>query len=564
MLNIKTRVAPEQAVTLLQDAGYPPLLSRLLSARGVNAPDEIKQRLGELLPFTQLLNCEAAAIRLADAIARKEQLLVVGDYDADGATATSVAVSGLQALGGQVSYLVPNRFEYGYGLSPEIVRLAAQQQPDLLITVDNGIAAHAGVEEAHQLGIEVLITDHHLPGDTVPDALIVNPNQPGCTFPSKNLAGVGVMFYVLMALRAELRKRGAFSNAPEPNLAELLDLVALGTVADVVKLDANNRLLVAQGVARMRQGLARPGINALFEVAGKKPQRACAEDLGFVVGPRLNAAGRLSDMSLGIECLLAPNAARALALAADLDRLNRERRSLETDMQEQALALLEGIQVQEGASLCLFDSSWHQGVVGLLASRLKERHHRPTLIFADGGEGLLKGSGRSIPGLHLRDALDHVDRLAPGLILKFGGHAAAAGLTLPRARFDEFAALFEAVARNSLSEADLTRVIETDGLLQPTDISLDNASLLRETVWGQGFPAPQFNGEFNVQSQRVVGEKHLKLRLATGGQAFDAILFNQAEPLPERIHAVYRLDVNEWNGRRSVQLAIEAIEAIEH
>jgi single-stranded-DNA-specific exonuclease len=338
MLNIKTRVAPEQAVTLLQDAGYPPLLSRLLSARGVNAPDEIKQRLGELLPFTQLLNCEAAAIRLADAIAKKEQLLVVGDYDADGATATSVAVSGLRALGGLVSYLVPNRFEYGYGLSPEIVRLAAQQQPDLLITVDNGIAAHAGVEEAHQLGIEVLITDHHLPGDTVPDALIVNPNQPGCTFPSKNLAGVGVMFYVLMSLRAELRKRGAFSNAPEPNLAELLDLVALGTVADVVKLDANNRLLVAQGVARMRQGLARPGINALFEVAGKKPQRACAEDLGFVVGPRLNAAGRLSDMTLGIECLLAPNAARALALAADLDRLNRERRSLETYMQEQALA----------------------------------------------------------------------------------------------------------------------------------------------------------------------------------------------------------------------------------
>ena len=564
MLNIKTRVAPEQAVTLLQDAGYPPLLSRLLSARGVNAPDEIKQRLGELLPFTQLLNCEAAAIRLADAIAKKEQLLVVGDYDADGATATSVAVSGLRALGGQVSYLVPNRFEYGYGLSPEIVRLAAQQQPDLLITVDNGIAAHAGVEEAHQLGIEVLITDHHLPGDTVPDALIVNPNQPGCTFPSKNLAGVGVMFYVLMALRAELRKRGAFSNAPEPNLAELLDLVALGTVADVVKLDANNRLLVAQGVARMRQGLARPGINALFEVAGRKPQRACAEDLGFVVGPRLNAAGRLSDMSLGIECLLAPNAARALALAADLDRLNRERRSLETDMQEQALALLEGIKVQEGASLCLFDPSWHQGVVGLLASRLKERHHRPTLIFADGGDGLLKGSGRSIPGLHLRDALDRVDRLASGLILKFGGHAAAAGLTLPRARFDEFAALFEAVARNSLSEADLTRIIETDGPLHPTDISLDNASLLRETVWGQGFPAPQFDGEFNVQSQRVVGEKHLKLRLATGGQAFDAILFNQAEPLPERIHAVYRLDVNEWNGRRSVQLAIEAIEAIEH
>ena len=519
-------------------------------------PGDLKHRLEELLPYTRLLHCEAAATRLADAIARKERLLVVGDYDADGATATAVAMSGLQALGAEVAYLVPNRFEYGYGLSPEIVRLAAERKPQLLITVDNGIAAHAGIEEARRLGLEVLVTDHHLPGDTLPEALIVNPNQPGCNFPSKHLAGVGVMFYVLMALRAALRKRGAFAHSPEPNLAGLLDLVALGTVADVVRLDANNRLLVAQGVARMRRGLARPGIRALFQVAGRKPERACAEDLGFVVGPRLNAAGRLSDMSLGIECLLAPDLGRALALAGDLDRLNRERRGIEADMQDQALALLENIDVVDGASLCLFDPDWHQGVVGLLASRLKERHHRPALVFADGGDGLLKGSGRSIPGLHLRDALDRVDRLAPGLILKFGGHAAAAGLTLPRNRYEEFAQLFERVAREALSEADLTRTIETDGELAREEFTLDNAESLRNAVWGQGFPPPAFQGNFLVQSQRLVGEKHLRLRLAGDGFSAEAILFNQDTPLPERIQAVYKLDVNEWNGNRSLQLTL--------
>ncbi len=554
MLNLRTRPVPTRASSDLIRSGMPPLLARLYASRGVAGPHELRQGLVELLPYGQLLNCEAAAARLADAIARQERLLVVADYDADGATACTVAVSGLTAMGALVEYLVPNRFDYGYGLSPEIVHLAAERHPHLLITVDNGIAAHAGVDEAHRLGMEVLVTDHHLAGDSLPNALIVNPNQPGCPFPSKNLAGVGVMFYVLMALRAELRRRGKFAGHPEPNLAELLDLVALGTVADVVRLDANNRLLVAQGVTRMRKGLARPGIQALFSAAGRKPERAGSEDLGFVVGPRLNAAGRLADMSLGIECLLAGSLTTALPLARELDRLNRERREIEADMQDQALALLEGIEVEDGASLTLFDPGWHQGVVGLLASRLKERHHRPTLVFADGGDGLLKGSGRSIPGLHLRDALDAVDRHHPGLILKFGGHAAAAGLTIRREGLEAFRDAFETVSRETLSEADLTRVIETDGELPPAEFTLANAEAIRNVVWGQGFPSPAFQGEFTVQSQRLVGEKHLKLRLSGTGMAAEAMLFFHDTPLPGRIQAVYRLEVNEWNGNRTLQL----------
>jgi len=553
MLKLTARPYSEAAAQALRQSGLPPLLARLFAARGVQAPEQMKHKLAELLPYPLMKHCEAAAARLADAIRDGEKLLVVADYDADGATACAVAVTGLTALGAKVEYIVPNRFDYGYGLSPEIARLAAEHQPDLLITVDNGIAAHAGIEEAKRLGLEVLVTDHHLPGDSLPDALIVNPNQPGCDFPSKNLAGVGVMFYVLMALRAELRKRGAFAQRPEPNLAELLDLVALGTVADVVKLDANNRLLVAQGLMRMKKGLARPGIQALFAAAGRKIERAGAEDLGFVIGPRLNAAGRLADMSVGIECLLATDADLARKLAGELDRLNRERREIEADMQDQALALLDGIEVSEGASLTLFDPAWHQGVVGLLASRLKERHHRPTIIFADGGDGLLKGSGRSIPGLHLRDALDTVDRRNPGLILKFGGHAAAAGLTLRREGLDTFTTAFEAVARESLSAADLEKVIETDGELTPQECTLENAEALRSAVWGQGFPAPAFHGEFTVQSQRLVGEKHLKLRLSGKGVSGDAILFFHDTPLPERIQAVYRPEVNEWNGTRSLQ-----------
>jgi len=553
MLKLITRPYAETAAQALRQSGLPPLIARLYAARGITAPREMKHKLAELLPYGAMKGCEAAAARLADACRDGEKLLVVADYDADGATACAVAVTGLTALGAKVEYIVPNRFDYGYGLSPEIARLAAEHQPDLLITVDNGIAAHAGIEEARRLGMEVLVTDHHLPGDTLPQALIVNPNQPGCEFPSKNLAGVGVMFYVLMALRAELRKRGAFVNRPQPNLAELLDLVALGTVADVVRLDANNRLLVAQGLERMKKGLARPGIQALFTAAGRKIERAGAEDLGFVIGPRLNAAGRLADMSVGIECLLAGDLGVAQKLAGELDRLNRERREIEADMQDQALALLDGIEVADGASLTLFDPAWHQGVVGLLASRLKERHHRPTIIFADGGDGLLKGSGRSIPGLHLRDALDLVDRAHPGLILKFGGHAAAAGLTLRREGLDTFSAAFEAVARASLSAADLEKLIETDGELTPQECTLENAEAIRSAVWGQGFPAPAFHGEFTVQSQRLVGEKHLKLRLSGKGLSGDAILFFHDTPLPERIQAVYRPEVNEWNGNRALQ-----------
>jgi single-stranded-DNA-specific exonuclease len=557
MPRIITRPYSEADVRALAKAGHPPLLARLYAARGIRQAEELRARLGELEDYRSLRNIEAAAARLADAIAGQERLLIVADYDADGATACAVGVRGLRALGAEVDYLVPNRFDYGYGLSPEIVALAAERRPDLIITVDNGIAALAGVEAARGLGIEVLVTDHHLPGDTLPDCLIVNPNQPGCAFPSKHLAGVGVMFYVLMALRAELRRRGRFADHPEPNLAELLDLVALGTIADVVRLDANNRLLVEQGLKRMRAGQARPGVRALFAAAGKRAERASVYDLGFILGPRLNAAGRLADMSLGIACLLADDDATALSHARELDRLNRERREIEAGMQEQALALLDGIAVEDGCSLALFDAAWHQGVVGLLASRLKERHHRPTLVFAEGGDGLLKGSGRSIPGLHLRDALDLVDKRRPDLILKFGGHAAAAGLTLRRDAFPDFAAAFEAVARELLSPADLTRVIETDGELAAEEYRLDNALALQAAVWGQGFPPPSFLGDFTVQSQRLIGDRHLKLRLAGPGWAAEAMLFNHDAPLPERIRAVYRFEVNEWNGTRTPQLTLE-------
>lgn len=559
MLNLVTRPCPAPAVERLRRAGLPPLLARLYASRGVSRQEEIKSRLSELLPHTALRNSEAAAARLADAIARGERLLVVADYDADGATACAVAVSGLTALGAQVDYLVPNRFEFGYGLSPEIVSLAATRRPDLLITVDNGIAAHTGVERARSLGLEVLVTDHHLPaqGLPLPEALIVNPNQPGCPFPSKGLAGVGVMFYVLIALRAELRRRGAFTQRGEPNLAELLDLVALGTVADVVPLDANNRLLVEHGLKRMRAGLARPGIQALFQAAGRDPTRASVYDLGFVLGPRLNAAGRLADMSLGISCLLAPDLDSALPLARELDRLNRERREIEADMQAQAIALLETVDVAEGCSLTLYDPAWHQGVVGLLASRLKERHHRPTIVFADGGDGLIRGSGRSIAALHLRDALDRVDKREPGLLVKFGGHAAAAGLTLRRADLPRFAEAFETVARELLTPADLLRVIETDGPLGPDEYQLNQAMALQDAVWGQAFPPPLFHGDFRVDAQRLVGDRHLKLQLSDGRIRAEAMLFNHDQPLPERIQAAYRLEVNAWNGRLAPQLTLE-------
>lgn len=540
------------------DAGLHPVEARLYAARGIETPAELETDLKYLLPFHGLKGAQAAAIRLAEAIAREERLLIVADYDADGATACAVGLRGLALLGARVDFIVPNRFEYGYGLTPEIVDLAAQKQPDLIVTVDNGIASVAGVARAKQLGIEVLITDHHLPGDTLPDALIVNPNQPGCEFASKSLAGVGVMFYVLLALRAELRQRGAFGEQSGPNLADLLDLVALGTVADVVKLDANNRILVEQGLRRMRAGRAQAGILALFAAAGSDHRRATAVDLGFRIGPRLNAAGRLDDMSLGIACLVSNDAGSAEAIAQELDRLNRERRSIESEMQDIAQAKLDGIVSDTRFSLTVFDDAFHQGVIGLVASRLKDKHHCPVIVFAAGMEGEIKGSGRSVPGLHLRDALDLVSKREPDLIARFGGHAAAAGLTLANGDIERFRRAFEAACAYMLDEVALQRQIEVDGELQASALQLAFAEKLESRVWGQGFPAPRFVGRFRVINQRIVGQKHLKLTLQTaGGVTIEAMRFQHAEPLPMEIDAVYQLSVNEWRGERQLQLLID-------
>ncbi|AOZ49086.1 single-stranded-DNA-specific exonuclease RecJ [Chromobacterium vaccinii] len=557
MSQIVTREVPAELQHKLLGQGLTPLQARLYAARGIADSEELDYGLKGLLPYQNLKNAEAMACRLADAIAAKQRLLVVADYDADGATACAVAVKGLSMLGATIGFIVPNRFEYGYGLTPEIVELAAQKRPDIIVTVDNGIASVAGVEAARARGIEVLVTDHHLPGDTLPDALIVNPNQPGCEFPSKNLAGVGVMFYVLMALRVEMRRRGVFDEQTQPNLGVLLDLVALGTVADVVRLDRNNRTLVENGLKRMRAGRMAPGIAALFRVAGRAHYKANTFDLGFTLGPRLNAAGRLDDMSLGIACLLASNEEQAVRLAQELDKLNRERRGIEAGMQDEALAALSGIDAGNRYTLTLYRDDWHQGVVGIVASRLKERFHRPVIVFAPGDEGEIKGSGRSIPGFHLRDALDLVYKRHPGLILKFGGHAMAAGLSLDESRFAEFQQAFEAVARELMDEKQLTRMIETDGSLPARDVNLQLAETLAAEVWGQGFPVPYFHDQFMVVNQKLVGDKHLKLRLAREGCEFDAMLFNHADWLPDRIQAVYQLIANEWQGRKELQVYLQ-------
>ncbi|MGA7948631.1 MAG: single-stranded-DNA-specific exonuclease RecJ [Thiobacillaceae bacterium] len=549
-------VNPESYQTLVNQ-GISPTLARLYAARGVNSLQETQPRLTNLLPFETLKGIREMAAELADAIEANAQLLIVADYDADGATACAIGVAGLRQMGAQVDYLVPNRMKHGYGLSPAIVEEAALLEPDLIITVDNGIAAFAGVEAANQFGIAVYVTDHHLPGDRLPDAAgIVNPNQPGCPFPSKNLAGVGVMFYVLAALRAELRDRGRFTQAPEPDLRTLLDAVALGTVADVVRLDANNRVLIAQGLQRIRSGLASAGIRALFQVSGRDPRKASVFDLGFMLGPRLNAAGRLEDMGLGIECLLAPSLDAALPLARQLHELNVSRKEIEADMQEQALALLEQLDTENRHGIAVYHPDWHAGVVGILASRIKEKYHRPVIAFARGDDGELKGSGRSIPALHLRDALDWVDRQHPGLISKFGGHAMAAGLSLAAERFAEFQAAFETVAREWLSPEDLDEVIETDGALSPEDISLEQIRVMENAVWGQGFPAPLFQGTFTVRRQKTVGEKHLKLEVEMSGQPYTMLAFFRADPLPERFIGVYAPMLNEYNGSASIQLKL--------
>ena len=564
MPTITIRPCPDEARIALEQAGLAPVWARLYAARGVTHPDQIAHRLPQLLPPAGLLNIDHAAALLADAIQQDKRLLIIADYDADGATACAVGVRGLGLLGARVDYLVPNRIEHGYGLTPDIVKLAAEppfgdkRQPDLLVTVDNGIAAVEGVAAANALGIPVLVTDHHLPGDALPDAAcIVNPNQPGCPFASKNLAGVGVMFYVLLAVRAELRQRGAYAEQAEPDLRTLLDLVALGTVADVVKLDANNRTLVENGLARMRAGKASAGINALFRVAGRDPARATVFDLGFMLGPRLNAAGRIDDMALGIECLLADDPDTAQQLAHQLDTLNRARRDVEAGMLDEALAILATFSPSDSHSLTAYQPGWHVGVIGILASRLKDKFHRPTIVFASNNGEEFKGSGRSIPGLHLRDALDLVDKRHPGLINKFGGHAMAAGLSIPAGRHEDFSQAFEAVVRELIAPTDLEGVIETDGELDAAEHSYALAEQLDHAVWGQGFPAPLFTATFDVTAQRIVGEKHLKLKLSRDGQVFDAMRFFQADPLPNRIHAIYALMPNEFNGQQSLQLKLQ-------
>ncbi|HEY0339138.1 MAG TPA: single-stranded-DNA-specific exonuclease RecJ [Burkholderiales bacterium] len=549
------RAAPADAVTRLIAAGCDPLLARIYAARGVAEPLELDDAFTQLHPLDSMLNLGTMAHLLADAMAARARLLIVADYDADGATACAVGMRALRAFGANVDYLVPNRFDYGYGLTPEIVRLAFEKaKPDILITVDNGIASIEGVAEANRLGMRVLVTDHHLPSDRLPDAwCIVNPNQPNCPFPSKNLAGVGVMFYLMLALRAELRKRHALEC--EPPMAVLLDLVALGTVADVVRLDANNRVLVQQGLKRIRAGRMQPGIAALFQAAGRDPRRAGAYDLGFCLGPRLNAAGRLTDMSLGIECLVTDDAARAQAIARQLDELNRERRAIEAEMQETALASID--EHDDAYALVLFDPEWHQGVIGIVASRLKDRFHRPVIAFARGSAGEIKGSGRAIRGLHLRDALDLVTKRHPGLVLRFGGHAAAAGLTLRESDFAVFRAAFEDVARSLITAADLERQVETDGSLDLDDATIESARAIAGAVWGQGFPEPCFFDGFEVVGQRVVGGRHARLRLSRCGRAFEGMLFGANDPVPQRIEAVYRLEVNEFNGTEALQLTLQ-------
>ncbi len=577
---LQTRDVPPRVAFALEQCGVHPLLARLLAARGVRDAAELDDSPAQLLRPEAMKGAAAAGALLADAIERRQRICVVADYDCDGATACAVALRGLVLLGADRSllgYVVPDRVVHGYGLTPAIVDLALEKspaRPDILVTVDNGIASHAGVAHARARGLVVLVTDHHLPaaGLPLPEAdVIANPNQPGCEFASKAIAGVGVMFYVLLAARAEQRARGHFDALPreqQPRLESLLDLVALGTVADVVKLDANNRRLVALGLKRVRAGRLQPGLAALFSAAGRVPARASTFDFGFALGPRINAAGRLADMTLGIECLLTDDIGRAGELARQLDAINRERREVEGGMRERAERTVEQLLANLGEAppaLALFDESFHEGVVGIVAGRVKDRLHRPTFVFARsaGGSGpVLKGSGRSIAGFHLRDALDLVAKREPGLLQRFGGHAMAAGCTLAEGSAEETLARFDAALRQVASEwldrATLTRTLRTDGPLPLEYFNPDTAALLAGQVWGQGFEAPLFCDEVQVLQQRLVGEKHLKLKLRHAGTEREGIWFGRCEPLPERVRLAWRLDVDEWNGQRRVQMVVEA------
>ncbi len=553
-------------------ASLHPVIARIYAGRGVSELSELDKGLETLLPDGAMLGIDAGVTRLVSALQRQESILIVGDFDCDGATSTTTALLALRAFGfNQVDYLVPNRFEYGYGLSPEIVEVARQKQPDLIITVDNGISSIEGVDRANEFGIDVIVTDHHLPGSVLPKAVaIINPNQAGCQFMAKSTCGAGVVFYLLIALRRQLQQLGWFEKqgVKAPNLGNYLDLIALGTVADVVPLERNNRTLVHQGLARIRAGRARPGLLALLEVAGRDHQRISSSDLGFAVAPRLNAAGRLDDISLGIECLLEEDSQRAREYAEQLDALNRERRSIESEMQAQAMAYLESLDLSEAerpAGIALFNEQWHQGVIGILASRVKEKLHRPVIVFAPGDEGEIKGSARSIEGFHIRDGLDRIATEQPGLISKFGGHAMAAGLTIAKADLARFEAAFADEVTRQTRKEDLDRVIETDGELAPNQFTMELAQMIQEAgPWGHQFPEPSFHGEFRLLQQRIVGQKHLKMVLQepTTGLALDAIAFNvESDVWPNasinRVRAVYRLDINEFRGQRSLQLMVE-------
>ena len=572
-MKLIVRDVPPKSAWALENAGVHPLLARLYAARGVHSLEELDDGLAKLLPPSSMKGCIEAAKLLADAIAADKRLCIVADYDCDGATACAIAVRGLKLLGAKhVNYLVPDRVIDGYGLTASIADRVLAQGADMLITVDNGIASVEGVARATELGLQTLITDHHLPGDRLPLAdVIVNPNQPGCTFESKSIAGVGVMFYVLLALRAELRARGVFTQATQPKLDALLPIVALGTVADVVKLDANNRRLVAQGIKRLRAGIAPAGIASLFVAASRKMPIASTFDFGFALGPRINAAGRLSDMTLGIECLISDDAGRTDELAKQLDAINRERRDIESGMREQAEAALQYMFADDEpienhpSGVAIFDPEFHEGVVGIVASRIKDKLHRPAFVFAasaaPGQEHLLKGSGRSIAGFHLRDALDWMAKKHPGLLIKFGGHAMAAGCTIEEEHFETFEAAFAEVAALWIDQATLARRLETDGSLPAEYRRADIADTLNQTVWGQGFAAPVFSEEMEVVSQRLVAEKHLGLKLKHQGQLVDGIWFNHTEPLPAKAHLAFRLESDEWQGVKRVKFFIEGMAA---
>ena len=568
-MRILSRDIPPRSCWALEQAGIHPLLARLYAARGVHDAAELDESLGQLLPPAPLAGSKQAARLLADAIAANGHVCVVADYDCDGATACAVALRGLRLLGARnTSYLVPNRITDGYGLTPAIAERVHATGAQLLLTVDNGIASLEGVARAQALGMQVVVTDHHLPGSTLPQAdALVNPNQPGCLFPSKNMAGVGVMFYVLLALRAELRARGAFNGQEQPRLSSLLPLVALGTVADVVRLDANNRRLVAQGLKRIRNGQMPAGMAALFTVAQRQAATASTFDLGFALGPRINAAGRLANMGVGIECLLTDDMQRALELAQQLDAINRERRATESGMREHALAQAEELfdaTATPPAAISVFGEQFHEGVVGIVASRIKDAMHRPTFVFAiSGAEGKsheLKGSGRSIAGFHLRDALDLLAKRHPGVLLKFGGHASAAGCTIAREHFPVFEAALAQIASEQLDDATLQQTLQTDGALPPAYRRLDMAATLQQAIWGHGFEAPLFSEPLEVLQQRLVGEKHLKLQLRHQGDVVDGIFFGRTAPLPPQAHLAYRLDINSWQGQQSVQFVVEGVE----